>query len=250
MEKQIIVDTLKINYLEAGDSDLPPLLLLHGWGASAARWSGLIACFQRDFHVVAPDFPGFGKSEEPEDVWDSLSYCELTEAFLRAVKVKNPVVIAHSFGGGIGMMLAVRGFAAKLILVDSAGLPHRRRFGAKIEAAKKRFASSRFGQNRGSAPEEQETSVAPLMPAFYAAVAAEDLHSYLERIKIPTLLVWGSRDTETPLSDGEEMERILKGNGVDSALIVLTGFGHHACFEAEKRFYRICDAFLREGNEG
>lgn len=257
MEKQTVVDTLKINYIEAGNEEQPPLLLLHGWGCSSAQWSGLIQLFRQDYHIFALDFPGFGKSEEPEVAWGSAEYCLFTEHFLRAVKVKDPVVIAHSFGGRIGIMLAARGFASKLVLADSAGLKPHRSLGyySKVgtaKVAKKLLSFPGLGARQEEIVAEQRNrhgsadykAASPLMKDVLALVVNEDLHPYLERIKVPTLIVWGSKDMETPLSDGEEMERVLKRNGVDTALIILTGLGHFACFEVEKRFYKICEAFI------
>ena len=66
------------------------------------------------------------------------------------------------------------------------------------------------------------------MRAVLSRVVNEDLRPQLGKIKNPTLLVWGSEDTATPLSDGQTMEAILKKNGSDAALIVFEGRGHYA----------------------
>ena len=87
-------------------------------------------------------------------------------------------------------------------------------------------------------------AASPKMRAVLSRVVNEDLRPQLAKIKNPTLLVWGSEDTATPLSDGQTMESILKKNGSDTALIVFEGRGHYAFLEERNRFIAVCKAFI------
>jgi pimeloyl-ACP methyl ester carboxylesterase len=67
-----------------------------------------------------------------------------------------------------------------------------------------------------------------------------DLRSFMPSISVPTLLVWGSHDTDTPLSDAHLMERLIP----DAGLVVLEGAGHFSYIDQPTRFGRIVSHFV------
>ena len=80
------IQSLNIAYREAGDPTSPKLVLLHGFPASSHQYRDLIPALATRFHVIAPDYPGFGNSDIPDPAsfaytFDKLS--EVTEAFLK-----------------------------------------------------------------------------------------------------------------------------------------------------------------------
>ena len=251
MRSKTIVDGLEISYIDVGEGD--PVLLLHGWGCNASHWRGVIDALKGEHRVIAADIPGFGKSEEPAEPWHAADFCRFFEHFMKALEIVDPVIIGHSNGGRIAIMLAAKGFAKKLILADSAGIKPRRGVGyyAKVysyKAAKKILSlagkddlAEKYRDKVGSADYRQAS---PMMRRILSNVVNEDLRPCLGKIKVPTLLLWGSEDTATPLADGETMERILKEHGVDTALIVFKGCGHFAYAEDAQRFIHICKAFM------
>ena len=83
--KTVKVDGLSVFYREIGDQTKPKLVLLHGWPSSSHQYRNLMPALASHFHVVAPDYPGFGNSESPSPddfnyTFDRLS--EVTEDFL------------------------------------------------------------------------------------------------------------------------------------------------------------------------
>ena len=70
----------------------------------------------------------------------------------------------------------------------------------------------------------------------------EDLRKYLPSINVPTLLIWGENDTDTPLSDGRIMEKMIK----DSGLVILKGAGHYSYLDNYNQFIRVLYKFLEE----
>ena len=85
--RSIHVDGLNIAYREAGEPGNPKLVLLHGFPASSHQYRDLIPALASRFHVIAPDYPGFGNSDMPDPAvfgytFDRLS--DVTEAFLKA----------------------------------------------------------------------------------------------------------------------------------------------------------------------
>lgn len=250
-----IVDGLEINYLDEGEGS--PVLLLHGWGCNGGHWNPVFEALKKNHRVVAPDIPGFGESEEPPETWGTKEYAQFFEHFMRALKLEQPVVIGHSNGGRIGILLAAKGCVGKLILTDSAGIKPKRdaSYYAKIysyKAMKKVLSlpvlsakkEEILEKKRNKAGSADYNAASEGMRRILSKVVNEDLIPYLDQIRVSTLLVWGSEDTATPLSDGEQMETILKKNNVDCALIVFSGRGHYAFLEEKQRFISVCQAFI------
>jgi len=105
------IDGLKIFYREAGDPNRPTLLLLHGFPASSFMFRELIDRLSNDFHLIAPDYPGFGYSAAPSR--DSFTYsfdhlADILEAFTERLGVQTYWLYMQDFGGPVGFRLAAR----------------------------------------------------------------------------------------------------------------------------------------------
>ncbi|MGH8411456.1 MAG: alpha/beta fold hydrolase, partial [Pseudomonas sp.] len=105
------VDGLKIFYREAGDPALPVLLLLHGFPASSFMYRELIARLAHRFHVIAPDYPGFGHSDAPsvaefDYTFDSLA--DIVGKFTDQLGLERYGLYMQDFGGPVGFRLASR----------------------------------------------------------------------------------------------------------------------------------------------
>ena len=86
--KNIEVNGLKIFYREAGKPTAPKLVLLHGFPASSHQYRNLIPALAEDFHVIAPDYPGFGNSDMPDPKTFAYTFdktSEIIESFLEKV---------------------------------------------------------------------------------------------------------------------------------------------------------------------
>jgi pimeloyl-ACP methyl ester carboxylesterase len=109
--KTIDVNGLKIFYREAGKPTSPKLVLLHGFPASSHQYRDLMPALSRDFHVVAPDYPGFGNSDIPSPktfpyTFDKLA--EVTEAFLVQVGFTRFGMYVQDYGGPVGFRIVDR----------------------------------------------------------------------------------------------------------------------------------------------
>ncbi|QSI32114.1 alpha/beta fold hydrolase [Variovorax sp. RKNM96] len=105
------VDGLKIFYREAGDPALPALLLLHGFPASSFMYRGLIERLAHRFHVIAPDYPGFGHSDAPSVVEFSYTFDSLADIvgkFTEQLGLERYALYMQDFGGPVGFRLATR----------------------------------------------------------------------------------------------------------------------------------------------
>ena len=109
--RTVNIDGLGIFYRESGPKDAPTVLLLHGFPSSSHMFRNLIPALADEFHVVAPDYPGFGYSSAPaldkfEYTFDKLA--DVVEKFTEAVGLKKYALSVQDYGAPVGYRLAVR----------------------------------------------------------------------------------------------------------------------------------------------
>ncbi|MBN2116694.1 MAG: alpha/beta hydrolase [Anaerolineales bacterium] len=246
---------IKTYYEVIGDGK--PLLVLHGWGNSSdtVRPIAMLAkgCGYRVFSI---DLPGFGFSAAPPKDWHVRDYMEFVINFLDEFDLATVDIIAHSFGGRITIMLSALypGRVGKIALVDSAGIKPRRdwRYYLSVYSYKalKAILRSIYGEARLERFLSQRGSAdfrnAGGLRGTFVKVINEDLTQYLSRIQAPTLLVWGEKDMETPLSDGYKMKELIP----NSSLAVIENAGHHCFIDHPDEFNSIITASFLGNSEG
>jgi pimeloyl-ACP methyl ester carboxylesterase len=109
--KTIDIDGLKIFYREAGKPGSPKLLLLHGFPTSSHQYRNLIPALSSRFHVVAPDYPGFGNSDIPSPTQFSYTFdktAEVVEKFLETIGFTHFGMYVQDYGGPVGFRIVGR----------------------------------------------------------------------------------------------------------------------------------------------
>jgi len=109
--RTIEIDGTSIFYREAGDPERPTLLLLHGFPASSFMYRELIERLSDQFHLVAPDYPGFGHSDAPSNTEFSYTFdhfTDLVEKFTDRLGLDRYALYLQDFGGPVGFRLASR----------------------------------------------------------------------------------------------------------------------------------------------
>jgi pimeloyl-ACP methyl ester carboxylesterase len=109
--KTVVVNGQEIFYREAGPANAPTILLLHGFPTSSHMFRNLISALADRFHLVAPDYPGFGNSAQPsietfEYSFDNLAV--LMEGFVDKLKIKKYSLYLMDYGAPIGFRLAAK----------------------------------------------------------------------------------------------------------------------------------------------
>ncbi len=255
------------------------IVLLHGWGCDHTIWNSLHRHLEEfltatDFvappapplgdatevsqkpqtsRIFALDFPGFGSEPEPETPWNIEDYVQWFEQYTAQRDITNPVLVGHSFGGRVAIVYASRNPVSKVVLVDAAGVKPRRKIGYYIKVwsfkALRRIAPLLLGRERAARLIEARrkasgsadyAAASPVMRATLSRVVNEDLRRFMPLIKAPTLLVWGSEDTATPIADARVMERLIP----DAGLVTFSGAGHYSFLERPAQFNAVLDSFL------
>ena len=232
---KINVKNLSINYIQYGEGN--DIVLLHGWGQNIEMMRPIGDNFQNRFRITILDFPGFGESEEPKEAWTIEDYELMLEEFLKKVNVKKPIVIGHSFGGRVAIRYSARNPISKLVLFGSPCIRIQEELSLGVKILKKlktlpglnglgeymkKFIGSR-----------DYKAASPIMRQTLVNVVNEDLSKFAREIEEPTLLIWGTNDTEAPLNEAKELEKIM----LDAALITLPGT-HYAYLENLPRVVR------------
>lgn len=248
------IDDQILAYTDNGDSDRV-IVLMHGWGCSSATLLSIEkVALEAGYRVINIDFPGFGLSPEPSSVWGVEEYTRLIEKFLDKLEIKHPVLLGHSFGGRVGILLSSRRDVAKLVLVDAAGVKPSRslKYHLKVRWFKfckavvkalmsKEAAERTIEKMRSSRGSSDYAAASPVMRMILSKVVNEDLCHVMPLIKAPTLLVWGANDTATPLSDAQKMERLIP----DAGLVKFDGCGHYSFLDNPAGFSRVLTSFLK-----
>ncbi|MBP5618643.1 MAG: alpha/beta hydrolase [Clostridia bacterium] len=251
------IDGVKAHYTDEGEGK--PVVLMHGWGSSLDAFVGIRRALCDRFRVIALDFPGFGKSDSIAEPWDVSDYVAFFAKFLQELQVETPVLIGHSFGGrvilkGVGSGLIK---AEKIVLIDSAGVKHKRSLRAKCRIAAfktvkwclllpgiRKVSAGTLEKARRHFGSADYNSAPVVLRQTLVKVVNEDLCDYMPNIACPTLLIWGDQDKDTPLADAKIMESKIP----DSGLCVIKGAGHFSFIHSPFEVNAILNSFL--GGEG
>jgi 2-hydroxy-6-oxonona-2,4-dienedioate hydrolase len=235
------------------------LVLLHGIGASADRWTAVFPRLSRTFEVIIPDIVGFGYSDKPTVEYTMDFFVEFLDKFMKALSVEQASFIGSSFGGFLATEYALKypNKVKKLVLVSPAGTM---RASTQIldeyimaalyptyENVWKAFSNMTFGSdfvpdstirdfiNRMRLPNAKYAFMSTLL----GIRDSPKLKGRLSKIDHPTLFIWGEHDHMIPLEYSAEFAEIS-----DSSTTVMKGCGHTPYVEKPKEFTRIVLDFL------
>lgn len=263
----------------------PPLLLLHGLGGSSAMWFKTAPDLARaGFEVYAPDFPGFGSSEVPPEKVSVLDLPRYLTAFMDAVGLDRVSVIGNSMGGYAAWLLASEypNRVAKLVLVDSAGLPLPDPLPNTLKRLRPWYLDLPGAEAIGRSiekvlqlPEADKLTrdiVRPYIEQIFADPAhipedvfdmlhesfkesrivflgrlefptpAPDYARRLSSITAPTLVMWGEEDALLPVTDGSQFALLIPC----AELRVYPKLGHVPMLEDPEAFLTDLRRFLSQ----
>lgn len=214
------------------------IVLLHGWGQNLYMMKFIADHFAKEYQCVNMDLPGFGKSDEPHEVWDIHRYVVGLHEVLAQLGIERAILIAHSFGARIALRYAMRYPVNKMILSGAAGIQdhHGIQYYMRIYTYKmvKRL---HIGVRMGSYDYQKATKI---MRGVLIESLKDNLESSLSHVACVTLLVWGEKDQQTPLWMGKRMQKEIP----NATLIVLRRGDHFAYFHQSMRFIYVVEAFL------
>ena len=138
-------DGLSIFYREAGPKDAPTLLLLHGFPSSSRMFEPLFARLSDSYHLVAPDYPGFGHSDWPDPKGFDYTFdhiASVIDDFAQAVGLSNYTLYVQDYGGPVGFRMALAHPERVEALIVQNAVAHNEGLGA-IWATRRAFWADR-----------------------------------------------------------------------------------------------------------
>ncbi len=247
----------------------PPLLLLHGTGASTHSWAGLMPLLATGFTLVAPDLPGQGFTQAPPTEFLSLpGMARAIRGLLRELDIRPQIAVGHSAGAAVAIQMTLsRQIAPRAIVSFNGALLPLGGMAGQIFAplaklltvmpfvselfsrrARDPQAIRRMIEQTGSTLDARGIELYRRLASNPAHVAAAlgmmanwDLRSFaavLPRLKVPLTLVVGSQDRTIPPSQAERVHELLP----QSNIVTLPGLGHLAHEERPEE----CAAIIRK----
>ncbi|GAC1344588.1 MAG: alpha/beta hydrolase [Ktedonobacteraceae bacterium] len=254
-ERTITVQGIATHVFEAGPPAAPPLLYLHGTNLGNL-WLDYHTALSQNFHVFAPDTPGFGLTERPDWMRDMSDYILFFRDLLDELGLAQPRVVGHSLGGWMAAEMAVwyPERIKKLVLANAAGI---RVKGTPIGDL---FAMN--PQEVISACFDDFAAAMPLMPpevnvdylftqyrqfTTLASLAWNPnydpkLARRLAYVKTPTLVIWGRNDRLIPVAYADAFHHLI----TNSEQVILAGTGHMPMFEKTQEWCKIISDFLNK----
>ena len=240
---KININNVNVNYIQYGEGK--DVLLLHGWGKNIQMMKPIGDNLCSNHRITIIDFPGFGESDEPSTPWTIDDYSLLIENLVRELNIRKPIVMGHSFGGRVAIHFSANNPIEKLVLFGSPCIRENKKLPLSTRILKKLKTlpgMDKLGEEMKKYIGSRDYKAAsPIMRQTLVNVINEDLSSYARKIEEPTLLIWGEADTEAPVDDARELEKIM----IDAALIILPGT-HYAYLENLGQVINILNSFLKE----
>lgn len=256
MDKFEDINGVRLHFTDTGRPDGLPIIIMHGYGCNVSTVASIAHIFEGGMRVINVDLPGHGQSDEPPAIWGVEDYTQCIEELVKRLGLTNISLLGHSFGGRIGILYSSRHPEIhKLVLVDAAGIKPKRKpeYYIKVYTYKtlKHLLPLVFGKKngkrlldkyRGKAGSADYRQSSPIMRGVMSRCVNEDLKNVMPSIKAPTLLIWGSEDTATPLKDAKTMESLIP----DAGLVNFEGAGHYSFLDNPGGFRAVINEFFKK----
>lgn len=237
------INNVDINYVDYGEGK-NTIVLLHGWGQNIQMMKPIGDRLQKHNRIIIVDLPGFGGSKEPDIVWTMYDYADSIHELLKELKVTNPIMIGHSFGGKISLIYASKYKTDKLVLFGSPFKKEIQKLSFKTKMLKTlkkipvlKNLEGFVKRHMGSRDYRQASE---FMRKILVAHVNLDITEEVKNIKCPTLIIWGTMDQEVPIERAYELEKLIS----DSAVIPYEGCSHYAYLERLGQTVSILKNFI------
>lgn len=255
---------VNIAYTDTGRSDTT-ILFIHGWAINKGYWAHQVSHFGKKYRVVTMDLPGFGQSGKNRDKWDTETYGSDVNAVIKALQLKNVILVGHSMSGDIALQAAAENPDAILGLVGvdnfkNVGEPHNpnaaKEYAAAIAQMKRNFkkiAFQYFNQSLFSKTTSAEikkrilNDVAQTDSAIAIASMEQQDPGFDEAAKLKQAgkKLYPINSDVTPT-----VTKYMKAKNIPFTVFYTKGTGHYAMIENPKEFNTLLDAVIADIKTG
>ncbi len=253
---------LTLHVYEAGATDAPPMFLIHGLADEADTWRHLVPPLSTQYRVIAPDLPGFGRSEKPDRPYTVPFFQDVLLELLDTLEVQRAVLVGHSLGAVIAHALALshRERVERLILIDGSLVARSQKIDLAtmlflipglgewlynrlrkdpqaayrslelyysrlddLPKADREFLFQRVNERVWSDGQRRAFLSAFRNLARWIPGQQRNLPSRLATLDVPTLVLWGEADRMMPVENGHALVELQSA----ARLVVVPGAGHN-----------------------
>lgn len=204
----------------------PLLIILPGWGGTKKSWQAFSESASAFFDVQVLELPCFGDEPCPSTVWGVAEYAEFVKNKIQKVSGRELIILGHSFGGQVAVSLVAqnKNICDKLILSGAAVMRKKRSLKNNIFKLlavtgnvifsmpilwKIKSQARSILYKAADSPDYLKTS--GIEREIFKKVIREDLFCKLQNISVKTLVVWGDKDSYTPLVHGKKIAAQIPG---------------------------------------
>lgn len=241
---QMLIKDANVNYEYYDNNSKIDLVYLHGWGQNIQMMMPIAKPFIKEHNVLIIDLPGFGNSDEPNEILSIYDYADIVHEIIRKVKMKNPIIIGHSFGGKITIAYSIKYETSKIVLLAS---PYKQnikkptfkmrvyKFVKKIPVINKLegFVKKHVGST-------DYRNASETMRKILVNHVNLDLTEEVKKIDVPSLLIWGTNDEAVSIEDAKELEKLIPNAG----LVEYEGCTHYAYLERLQQTVNVLRSFI------
>lgn len=250
---------VRVHYVEQGNRDGVPVILLHGYSDSWVSWTRVLPLIDKKYRVYVPDLRGHGDSDRPATGYTLPNFAADIIAFMDAKGLKKATIVGHSMGSFVAQHVAVRApeRVEKLVLVGSAPAVSNGEISqlqvevnALSDPVPLKFVTE-FQKSVVTRPVPDEFMDRVIkeslkLPArvwrdTMAGMLARNSTVTLSKIEAPTLIIWGDRETVFPKRADQEK---LRASIRNAKLKVYEGTGHCPNWEEPLRFVKDLEEFM------
>lgn len=220
------------------------IIFLHGWGADYSSFY-FFKDLLNDYKLHFASLDGFGGVSAPTDPTIA-GYASRLQNYIKNNNLKNIILVGHSFGGRVALEYASKNQLLGLVLVDSAGI--RPRFSLKKHYKKIKYKIAKWLVRHNLASEQSLSKfgssdykqASEQMKLVLKSCVNYNQKPLLRHINVPTLIVWGQNDKDTPIYMANTLHNHIK----NSKLVVLKNCGHFSFLDNQYLFYISLKNFI------
>ncbi len=245
-------------YYEKHGESKRNVLILPGWGNTRESFNFFINNLKNNNTVYIVDYPLFGNSKFVNRDLTIYDYAELIFKFIKQKKLNNLTIISHSFGCRIAIILSAvfNVNIEKLIIIDGAGVKPRKTLKAKLKIKIYKLLKKLVYILPNNLKRKYNDYIINIFASVdyknlkenerrtFSNIVNEDLTKYLSFIRCETLIIWGNKDGDTPISDGYLMNKKIP----NSSLIVLDNATHFSYLDYPYRVLSILKIYIEKNS--
>lgn len=268
-EKSFQYQNIRVAYLDHGSGR--PIIFLHGQASDLLNFEPVYPLFEKDYRIIAIDYPGFGKSEKPLIDFSEEFYVRLLDKLYDITGIEKATLIGHSYGGYVAMVYGSSHpeRVSSMVLISPAGIQEypnivkrtmRNSFtvdaivSTPVEKSLSNYEVSTFNKT----PEVEQYALrraallknggeefrgyAHAMVQAMELMLETDIRDRIGKADIPTLLVWGRNDPLVPY----KISKITQEYIPHSQLATIENCGHFPMLESPQKLYKIVNTYLQE----